>query len=436
MSTPLPYLLYATESGDIREDRQLLMAGRSGWDAVMLSADDLMPLPEGSDLFFLPGRQPIGFHPETGTMRVCDKGYAVAAHVAPAHTLFYLSAFVRQPEAPTLPLYAYGAVGWKRGRFYVAATRIDADRRQEPSGFDRKAIERGIHRWRNAHPANRLVMHLAENCAMRYCCPAARNFFLGRYEAPLPVSAGCNSNCIGCISFQPEQESVRPSQERLTFKPTVDEVVSIAVAHLQSAPRPVVSFGQGCEGEPLLMWELIRESIKKIRQHTRRGIINLNTNGSLPHAVDQLCRAGLNSIRVSMNSAQPELYEAYYRPNNYSFHHLVETLKTVRHYGGWSSINYFVFPGVTDSVAEYEALRRLIRATGLNMIQWRNFNIDPDWYLEKVNYSGTGPVLGMRQLLQRIRSEFPTLAFGYFNPPAVVIRRHLSQAGQYADAIS
>ena len=43
-----------------------------------------------------------------------------------------------------------------------------------------------------------------------------------------------------------------------------------------------------------------------------------------------------------------------------------------------SRINYFVFPGMTDSVAEYEALRKVIRETGLKMIQWRNFNIDPD----------------------------------------------------------
>jgi hypothetical protein len=35
-----------------------------------------------------------------------------------------------------------------------------------------------------------------------------------------------------------------------------------------------------------------------------------------------------------------------------------------------------------DSIAEYEALRSLIKETGLKMIQWRNFNIDPDWYLE------------------------------------------------------
>ena len=152
---------------------------------------------------------------------------------------------------------------------------------------------------------------------------------------------------------------------------------------MQTAPFPIVSFGQGCEGEPLLMWETISTAIKEIRKHTARGSLNINTNGSNPNAVRALCEAGLNSIRVSMNSARKHIYESYYRPNNYSFEDIVESLKVMRSYGGWASINYFVFPGMTDSVEEYEALRKLIRETGLTMIQWRNFNIDPDWYSGK-----------------------------------------------------
>src|SRR5690606_1488172 len=137
--------------------------------------------------------------------------------------------------------------------------------------------------------------------------------------------------------------------------------------------------------EPLLMWETMRDAIIEIRKHTSRGSININTNGSKPDAVEALCAAGLNSIRVSTNSAQEAIYTAYYRPNNYTFSDIVESLKVVRRFGGWTSINYFVFPGMTDTQAEFEALCNLIRETDLNMIQWRNFNIDPDWYLGKIN---------------------------------------------------
>jgi hypothetical protein len=77
---------------------------------------------------------------------------------------------------------------------------------------------------------------------------------------------------------------------------------------------------------------------------------------------------------------------------------------------------------MTDSVAEYEALRKLIKTTGLNMIQWRNFNIDPDWYLGKIGVADTGECLGVKQLQDLIREEFPALRFGYFNPPIERIR--------------
>ncbi|HEY0273051.1 MAG TPA: radical SAM protein, partial [Chitinophaga sp.] len=158
-----------------------------------------------------------------------------------------------------------------------------------------------------------------------------------------------------------------------------------------------------------------------------KGSININTNGSRPDAVRALCEAGLNSIRVSLNSAQERWYTPYYRPNNYQFSDIVESLKVVRSFGGWASINYFVFPGLTDSVAEYEALRQLIMDTGLNMIQWRNFNIDPDWYLGKLNITDPGECLGMQQLMELIHEEFPNVKYGYFNPPMERIRGNYEQ---------
>jgi hypothetical protein len=72
---------------------------------------------------------------------------------------------------------------------------------------------------------------------------------------------------------------------------------------------------------------------------------------------------------------------------------------------------------MTDTVAEYEALRKLISQTELSMIQWRNFNIDPDWYLGKIGVADNGDTLGVKQLMALIREEFPTLKFGYYNPP-------------------
>jgi pyruvate-formate lyase-activating enzyme len=412
-----PYILYSDGQGNIFEDTSLYTAGRSGWDAYPVPEEEWIELPEGGSLYELPGRKGIGIDVITGEMRLCEKGWAVAAFIPPAHTGLWIAAYETGPDAPTLPLFCYTAAGWLDSKFYVPAVRIEQDIRQESKGYLTDKIEDGVQTLLNAYPQNRLVKHLAENCCLTYHCPAARNYFIGRWECPVPTSPACNANCIGCISFQPEEETIVSTQDRLRFKPTAEEIVEFTVPHLSTAPYPIVSFGQGCEGEPLLMWETIRESIKEIRKHTNRGSININTNGSKPDAVKALCEAGLNSIRVSTNSARKHIYEAYYRPNNYQFEDIVESLKVMRHHGGWSSINYFVFPGMTDSEAEYEALRKLIIETKLSMIQWRNFNIDPDWYLGKINVTETGEILGIRQLMELIHEEFPELKFGYFNPP-------------------
>jgi pyruvate-formate lyase-activating enzyme len=422
-----PYILYSDGNGNIFEDTTMLTTGRSGWDAWPIDLEDWIELPEGGSLYELPGRRGIGLNAQTGEMELCTKGWAVAAFIPPAHTGFYLAAYETAPDAPTLPLFCYTAVGWLDGKFYVPAVRIENDIRQECEGFDDKKVKQGVKDLVAAYPHNRLVQHLADNCALTYHCPAARNYFMGRWECPIPSSPACNANCIGCISFQPEEETIVSTQDRLRFKPTAQEIVEYTVPHLETAPFPIVSYGQGCEGEPLLMWETIRESIIEIRKHTPKGSININTNGSKPDAVRELCKAGLNSIRVSTNSAQEKFYTPYYRPNNYTFDDIIESLKVVRDFDGWTSINYFVFPGMTDSVDEYEALRKLIRDTDLKMIQWRNFNIDPDWYLGKLGITEVGDVLGVKQLQELIHEEFPHLKYGYFNPPMERIKGDYSQ---------
>jgi len=411
-----PYLLYADDEGKIFEDTTMYAIGRSGWDALPVEEDEWIELPEGGSLYHLPMRRAIGIDVKTGEMRLCEKGWAVAAFIPPAHTGFYMAAFEALPDAPTLPLFCYTATGWHNNKFYVTATRIERDIRQECSGYNDTLIHKGVEQMLEAYPHNRLVQHLANNCALTYHCPAARNYFMGRWECPIPSSPACNANCIGCISFQPETEEIFSSQDRLTFKPTAAEIVEFTVPHLETAPFPIVSFGQGCEGEPLLMWETIREAIIEIRKHTKKGSININTNGSKPDAVEKLMQAGLDSIRVSLNSVRPEVYTKYYLPNNYKFEDIRESARIVRQHGGWASINYFVFPGMTDSVAEYEALREFIKYTDISMIQWRNFNIDPDWYLGKIGVADTGECLGVKQMMELIQEEFPNLKYGYFNP--------------------
>ena len=140
-------------------------------------------------------------------MRLCEKGWAVAAFIPPAHTGLYLAAYETHRRS-YLPLFCYTAAGWWDDKFYVPAVRIEKDIRQEASGYDAGIIQRGRRHILHAYPHNRLVKHLAENCCLTYHCPAARNYFIGRWECPVPTSPACNANCMGCISFQPQEETI------------------------------------------------------------------------------------------------------------------------------------------------------------------------------------------------------------------------------------
>jgi len=106
------------------------MAGMSNGHFVTPERTDLIPLPKGSELFVLPGRLPVAFDPETSEPLLLEDNpfepgapiQAVAAFMAPAHTSILTAAFQTADSAPTLPLFAYTAVGWSKGRFWVAAS--------------------------------------------------------------------------------------------------------------------------------------------------------------------------------------------------------------------------------------------------------------------------------------------------------------------------
>jgi len=297
------YLLYSDGEGNIFEDTSLYVTGRSGWDAVPIDEDDWIELPSGGNLYELPGRKGIGIDVVTGEMRLCEKGWAVAAFIPPAHTGLYMAAYETAPDAPTLPLFCYTAAGWLDEKIYVPAVRIEQDIRQESVGYKEEQIQAGTDHLLATYPHNRLVKHLMENCCMTYTCPAARNLAIGRWECPVPVSPACNANCIGCISFQPQDETIVSTQDRLTFKPTPEEIVEFTVPHLETAPFPLVSFGQGCEGEPLTRAREIAEAIRRMRRVTGRGSININTNGSLPDNLEHL----IDAERLVEDEVQPLL---------------------------------------------------------------------------------------------------------------------------------
>jgi pyruvate-formate lyase-activating enzyme len=305
-------------------------------------------------------------------------------------------------------------VGWHAGRFWVAAFRSDPDKRQDALSFDSEKIKKKTIQHLKKNPGNRLIQHLGK-CCLTYGCPAARNYFLGRWEAPLPTSPSCNARCVGCISLQPSG-CCPATQDRINFVPKVAELSDIAIPHLQQADRAIVSFGQGCEGEPLLQADIITKAIRSIRSRTDRGTINLNSNSSLPCRIRLLADAGLDSLRVSLNSARAAYHARYYRPVNFSLADVLESIDVMKKAGKFVSLNYFILPGFTDDPDEYAALCMLIDVHQPDLIQLRNLNMDPDWYLETVQYQPESPPMGMRNWLIKLKNSYPALRFGYYNP--------------------
>ncbi len=417
----IPSLVFANSHGEILDYSGLRMAGSSAGTFSLPDINDLIELPEGSELFVLPGRLPVGFEPDTDEAALLDHNpydndqpQAVAAFMAPAYTALYSAAYQTTADAPVLPLFAYTAVGWAEGKFWVTGFRSDSECRQDASQFDQHKINRKTRKLTKQYRHNRLVQHLGK-CCLTYGCPAARNYFLGRWEAPLPTSPRCNASCIGCISLQPSG-CCPATQDRIQFVPRPAEIVEVAVPHLEKAFKPIVSFGQGCEGEPLLQAETLEKSISLIRSETQRGTINLNSNASLPEAVERLVHAGLDSIRVSLNSARPEYYERYYRPKGYSFADIKKSISAVKKAGRHVSLNYFILPGFTDDPQEFAGLCELIDSCHPDLIQLRNLNLDPELYLRTVQHLADSAPLGLRKWLARLHNLFPELQTGYFNP--------------------
>jgi hypothetical protein len=92
----------------------------------------------------------------------------------------------------------------------------------------------------------------------------------------------------------------------------------------------------------------------------------------------------------------------------------VESIRRAKLGGTYVSLNLLVFPGFTDCEDEIDSLIGLVGTTGVDMIQMRNLNIDPDWYLKGLGNPKTQGI-GISKMLILLRGTFPNLTFGYFN---------------------
>jgi molybdenum cofactor biosynthesis enzyme MoaA len=416
--------LVANQAGEIFELDGYAAVGMAGALLEPLTREQTCSMPYGSELMYLPDREPVLLNINTGRLETLRENpyapgeniFPVAAFNSPGYVLTRVSAYHETKTARTLPLFSYGAVGWHKESFRSAVVLVDPEPRQDLRRMQPKDVMTGVDRMRTQLPDNRLRAHL-EKCALTYGCPAGKNFFLGRYEAPLPTAKQCNARCMGCLSLQ-KNSDIPHSQDRIAFTPSPQEITEVAQAHIRRVPKSVVSFGQGCEGDPLLATDVIEPAIRRIRRQTGEGTINMNTNGSLPANLKRLFDAGLDSVRISMNSVQGKCYDAYFRPQGYSFADVLKSIDLALTHEKFVAINYLNCPGFSDTPREVDALARFLEKHPIHMIQWRNLNFDPIRYWKEMNaVAAHGESIGMEKVLNRIRKQFPKLKFGYFNPP-------------------
>ncbi len=147
--------------------------------------------------------------------------------------------------------------------------------------------------------------------------------------------------------------------------------------HLNT-PDSIISFGQGCEGEPSTQAKIIIEAMREVRSRTSLGLYQHQYQCGPDRHIRGIVDAGLRLMRVSTISALDDHYNAYYKPRGYTLANVEKSLSYAADKGVYTSINYLIFPGVTDREEEIEAMMGFVKRTGLKFIQMRNLNIDPE----------------------------------------------------------
>lgn len=402
----------ANADGSLRVLSDLRPLARSGRRLVPLLRTEVIPLPDGATVAHLPGR---GAHAatRTGEPRLLADVLPVAAVLPVGYLRTLLPASQPQPGAPRLPLFGYTALAEHRGELMVAALRSDEFDWWNPVRFRQPDLAAAVAGARAALPGNRVVEQLSV-CALEHNCYTAQNTFHRRFEGALPASPACNADCLGCISLQSDG-AVPASQPRMGYAPTAQELADLASYHLAGSEARVVSFGQGCEGEPLTRPDCLEEAVAIIRRRHPHATIHVNTNGSSPRALGRLVAAGLNSVRVSAISFTDAVFRAYYRPIGYTLDDVVECGQVVKRAGGQVCLNLLTFPGITDVPAELDCTAAAGRAMGVEQVQWRSLNVDHDWLAAVMPQMEEG--IGMRAARRRLEVELPGVDHGNFTRP-------------------
>ena len=155
-----------------------------------------------------------------------------------------VGAFPRTQRTRMLPLSSAPALAPRP--VPLAAIRVNTTRRQDLRRMKPADVGAGVRAVRRRMPKPPAAA--PGNLALRDGCPAGK-FLPGSLRGPASNRKTCNARCLGCLSLQ-KNSGINCTQERIAFTPTSAEIAEEALFHIGRV-EAVVSFGQGCEGEPL-----------------------------------------------------------------------------------------------------------------------------------------------------------------------------------------
>ena len=340
-----PRMLFADDQGRIYDHPDYLMVGRS-------AGPDRPPNRIGPDRtardepVVLPAQMPprrAGPRIPDGRLRSQGRNWGEGRPNAGPWPRFSNRGYVRTllPAAEgrreglrAAPVGVFGGGGFLDGKYVAGAFRVEDNPHWDPRNFDdRKMMPKtGRVAWRATGTIR--SFSIWPTAATHNHCFAAKNLFLERWGSAFAGQQNMQRP-LPRVPFRSAQRVLPgPRMRGSIFARPRRQIVDVAAPHLENAPDSIVSFGQGCEGEPLTEAPLIEEAIVEIRNRTKKGTVNLNTNGSLPPGGGKTRgRGGWIPIRVSLNSARPEIYRAYVRPNGFDITDIEQNASFVRRRG-------------------------------------------------------------------------------------------------------
>jgi hypothetical protein len=237
-----------------------------------------------------------------------------------------------------------------------------------------------------------------------------------------------NYSAVGCLNQTYFAAALKVDQRLfdnfniLELNPLLEspsEMIEAGLQHLLHAPNALVNLDISEE----VNLDAVSNLIQSIRQQTFRGMIQINASAPDPRSIKKWCEAGLDSIRLTLNSAQGNYYNLFHEPQESRFDDIVESFKIARYFHRRAVLNYEIFPGLTDHPAEIDALIKLVRELKIETIQLHNLKIDPEWYMDELQLLNlTRKQIGIQNWFTHLQKTFPAIQIGYYDrsPETVV----------------